>query len=87
MTFETEDYMLPAHWASYLINGDATSFSLNDDGGDAELAVINTIIENIDAGDPVSCSDEPVFMKYHDARPYGVLASDCLMFTFLRKKS
>ena len=25
-------------------------------------------------------------MKCHDARPYGVLASDCLMFTFLRSK-
>jgi hypothetical protein len=84
MTFKTEDYMLPAHWACYLINGDATSFSLNDDG-DAELAVIDQIIENIDAGGPVSCSDDPVFMKYHDARPYGVLAADCLMFTFLRK--
>ena len=86
MKFESEDYMLPAHWASYLINGDATSFSLNDDGGDAEIAVIDQIIENIDAGGPVSCSDESVFMKYHDARPYGVLASDCLMFTFLRSK-
>jgi len=87
MTFETEDYMLPAHWASYLINGDAALFSLNDGGGDAELAVIDQIIENIDAGGPVSCSDDPVFMKYHDARPYGVLAADCLMFTFLRKKA
>ena len=53
MKFESEDYMLPAHWASYLINGDATSFSLNDDGGDAEIAVIDEIIANIDAGSPV----------------------------------
>jgi len=86
MKFRTEDYMLPAHWASYLINGDATSFSLNDDGGDEEIAVINQIIDNIGLS-PVSCSDDPVFMKYHDARPYGVLACDCLMFTFLRQIS
>lgn len=85
MTLKAEDFMLPAHWASYLINGDASSFSLDDDEGKAELQVINQIIENIDAGDPVSCSDEPVFMKYHDARPYGILAADCLMFTFLRE--
>lgn len=86
MKFQTEDYMLPAHWASYLINGDATSFSLNDDGGDEEIAVIDQIIDNIGLS-PVSCSDDPVFMKYHDARPYGVLACDCLMFTFLRSCS
>jgi hypothetical protein len=86
MKFRTEDYMLPAHWASYLINGDATSFSLNDDGGDEEIAVIDQIIDNIGLS-PVSCSDDPVFMKYHDARPYGVLACDCLMFTFLRQIS
>jgi hypothetical protein len=86
MKFRTEDYMLPAHWASYLINGDATSFSLNDDGGDEEIAVIDQITDNIGLS-PVSCSDDPVFMKYHDARPYGVLACDCLMFTFLRQIS
>jgi len=85
MTFQlTEDYMLPAHWASYLINGDATSFSLNDDGGDAEIAVIDEIIANIDAGSPIDCSDETIFMEYHHARPYGVKATDCLIFTFLR---
>ena len=44
----TEKYDLPAHWASYLINGDATSFSLNDDGGDAEIALIDEIVADID---------------------------------------
>lgn len=81
---KTEDYMLPAHWASYLINGDASSFSLDEDEGEKELAVIDQIIENINAGGPVSCSNESVFMTYHDARPYGILAADCLMYTFLR---
>lgn len=31
-------YILPAHWASYLVNGDASSFSLWDNG---ELAFID----------------------------------------------
>ena len=81
---KTESYMLPAHWASYLINGDASSFSLDEDEGEAELAVIDRIIENIDAGSPVDCSEESIFMTYHDARPYGILSTDCLLYTFLR---
>ena len=79
-----EDYMLPADWASYLINGDASSFSLDEDEGEAELAIIDQIVANIGAGGPVCCSDESTFMKYHDARPYGILAADCLLYTFLR---
>jgi len=81
---KTESYMLPADWASYLINGDASSFSLDEDEGEAELAVIDKIIENIGAGGPVCCSDEASFTKYHDARPYGILPTDCLLYTFLR---
>jgi hypothetical protein len=81
---KTESYMLPAHWASYLINGDASSFSLDEDESEAELTVIDKIIENIDAGSPVDCSEESTFMTYHDARPYGILAADCLLYTFLR---
>lgn len=33
-------FILPARWASYLVNGDASSFSLWDDG-DIELAYID----------------------------------------------
>ena len=81
----TEKYDLPAHWASYLINGDATSFSLNDDGGDAEIALIDEIVADIDTkgGALITCSEESFFSKYHDAQPYGVLACDCLEYTFI----
>ena len=80
----TEKYDLPAHWASYLINGDATSFSLNDAGaGDAEIAVIDEFMNDIGEGAIVTCSEEPFFSKYHDAQPYGVLACDCLEYTFI----
>ena len=81
----TETYDLPSHWACYLINGDATGFSLNDDGGDAEIALIDRFVEEIEAdGALVDCSQEPFFSKYHDAEPYGVLACDCLTFTFYK---
>ena len=79
----TEKYDLPAHWASYLINGDATSFSLNDAGaGDAEIAVMDEFMNDIGEGAIVTCSKEPFFSKYHDAQPYGIKACDCLEFTF-----
>ena len=80
MKIETSEWILPAHWASYLINGDASSFSLYDDG-EAELRVIDQIVK--EAGACLTCSDdEGDFRKYHDAQPYGILACDCLTYTF-----
>ena len=79
----TETFELPAHWASYLINGDATSFSLNDDGGDAEIALIDEVMSNIDKkGNAIIDVDteESFFKKYHDAHMYGVLAGTCLTY-------
>jgi hypothetical protein len=78
----TETYDLPSHWACYMINGDATSFSLNDDGGEAEIAVIDEFMEDFGEGVIVTCSEESFFSKYHDAQPYGIKACDCLEFTF-----
>ena len=80
---ETITYTLPEHWASYLINGDSSSFSLYDDG-DEELALIDRVISDIDCGTPVSCSEESFFLTYHDVHLYGVKASDCLEYKFLR---
>ena len=82
MQFKEHIYWLPAHWASYLINCDDSSFSLYDDG-DEQLETIDQIIEDIGHGRPVEVSDESSFMKYHDAHDYGVLAVDCLLYTFL----
>ena len=81
---KTENYMLPAHWASYLINGDASSFSLDEDKGEKELAVIDKIIADIGAGDPIRCSRTAFLTCYHDASPYGILPCDCLQYTFIR---
>lgn len=73
---ETSTYKLPAHWASALMNGDYTGLNEQDE------EQLMRVIAGEDLCDPVDCSDEPEFMKYHDAQPYGVLACDCLTFTF-----
>lgn len=84
-TMIKETYDLPSHWAVYLINGDATGFSLNDDGGDSEIALIDQFIEESELeGAMIDCSEESFFSKYHDVQPYGVKACDCLTFNFYK---
>lgn len=73
---ETSTYKLPAHWASALINGDYSGLEEQDE------EQLMRVIAGEDLPDPIDCSDEPEFLKYHDAQPYGVLACDCLTFTF-----
>lgn len=80
---ESITYQLPSHWASYLINGDASSFDLWDDG-DKELAIIDRLLADVGLGGPVDVSEDSDFVTYHDARPYGVLAGDCSTYTFLK---
>lgn len=65
----------PSHWASYLINGDATGLEPDDiEACDAWL--------KFDAmGSPVSCEDAG-FMRWHDANRFA-LACDCQTYTFL----
>lgn len=72
-------YTLPAHWASYLINGDVSSFSLHEDGGD-ELRQIDQLLVDYGVGHCLSCSDEEFFTKTHDA-PLTP-ACMCLEYTF-----
>jgi hypothetical protein len=72
----TTTYTLPAHWAPALVNGDFTG--MEEDDEEALMRVIAG--ENLP--DPVSVSDSSEFLTYHDARPYGVLACDCLEYTF-----
>ena len=75
---KTINYTLPAFWACYLINGDASYLE------DNEALQIEAFIagEGLPWG-CLSCSeDNGNFCKFHDARPYGVLACDCLTYTF-----
>ena len=73
---QTATYDLPASWASALFYGDFTYLGEED-----EEALIQ-LIEGEQLPDPLSCSDEPFFTKSHDATPYGVLACNCLTYTF-----
>lgn len=81
MTLITETFSLPAHWASYLINGDATSFSLNDGGGDAELKMIDDWLEANTTGGCLDCSEQPEF-SWHNDGPEPSLGCDVLDYTF-----
>ena len=69
-------YILPAHWASYLINGDNSSL------GDWEQNQVDNFLKNNALPDAVSCSDAAYFSKYNDAK---TLACDVLEYTFLVK--
>ena len=73
---ELTTYWLPAHWASALINGDFTGLEEDDE------EALMRVIAGEDLPDPVTVGDEVSFRKYHDAHPYGVLACDCLEYTF-----
>lgn len=76
MAITTTTYWLPAHWASALINGDLSG--LDEDDEEALMRVL----AGEQLTEPIDCGDSPEFRKHHDAQPYGVLACDCLEFTF-----
>ncbi len=77
-----EVYLLPAHWASTLINGDASGLD------DAEETALNQLVDDIVAEFGAAyCIDvkdgEGEFTYWHDATPYlGCLGCQCLEFTF-----
>ena len=77
---KTETYRLPAHWASYLINGDGSAFSLYDDG-DAELQAIDRWTEANNLGFCIDCTNEAEFRWRNDG-PTGHLGGDCLDYVF-----
>jgi hypothetical protein len=73
---KTTDYMLPAYWASALVNND---FSGVD--GEAAEQIRAWLIEE-QPGNCLACSGEAAFVWHHDADYIGVLAGDCLLYTF-----
>ena len=74
---KVSEYVLPAHWASGLINDDWTEYS------DEEEAEIAFWLEYNSPGYCSGCTIEPEFCKNHDG---GTLAADCLTFTFIKPK-
>lgn len=81
MTFTSHTYTLPAHWAVAVLYGDVTGFD------EAEEAAFNAWFADVteEHGQTFvgTICDEPLFLTYHDARPYGVLACDCYEYTLL----
>lgn len=67
------DYILPAHWASALINNDHSGMSDDD-----EIELI-TWYEKVKPGYCIECSEESEFRHTNDA---GTLSCDTLVFTF-----
>ena len=66
---------IPSHWLSAIINGDESGFDYYNDPGDFKAYqefCKNEIPENA----ILDFSDVSIFLKYHDAKPYGVLACD-----------
>lgn len=75
MALETVTATGPSHWACYFINGDSGDMS------DAEINQADQFAEWL-GGHIVDCEDAG-FIHWHDARAFGVLASDCQTYTAL----
>ena len=69
-------YWLPAFWACYLINSDASGMS------DGEQKECDAWAIDYAAGLCIGVSDSPEFRAHHDADRYVPFACDCLEFTF-----
>jgi hypothetical protein len=66
----------PDAWASYLINGDASGIT------DEDQVQCDAWIAALGLGGPVTCEDAG-FIRYHDAYAHCPLAADCQRYTFL----
>lgn len=71
-------YKLPAYWASYLINGDASSLN------DGEEQQIKYFLACHNLGDPCGVSEEQYFSHGNDA--HTGCGGDCLDYTFWKPK-
>lgn len=72
-------FTLPASWASYLINGDASGL----EGDEQDQA--DTFLDEAKLGTPVDCEDDG-FRWFNDANHLGgsaALGQDCALYTFL----
>jgi hypothetical protein len=73
---QTLELTAPSAWASYLINGDASGISEEDQrAADQWLA-------SIGHGGPVGCEDYG-FCRVHDAFGFMPFGADCQTYTFL----
>ena len=76
----TVTFILPAYWASYLINGDASSFWFDEGGPNAVMEAIDQWMKAEGVGDCLDCSEQGFFV-WHPDFPHQHGAT-CLEFTF-----
>lgn len=89
---ESYEVTAPASWASYLINGDASSFDYyntpSDNAGDRDKADCDAWMETLAADNAhvASAEGESFFSRYCDAMRVvpSLLAGDMLTYTVLR---
>lgn len=73
MKIHTETYILPAYWASALVNGDYSGLE------DPDTKQLNDWLEQTKPGSCVGCSEEQYFSWHNDATRLG---GDVLEFYF-----
>lgn len=71
------NYILPMHWASALTNNDWSGLELD---GDADN--LRRWLEAEQPGSCLSCTDQLIITRHHDARNVVPVLCACLMFTF-----
>lgn len=74
-TLQPVSYTLPAYWASYLINGDASGID------DSDKAAADRFHAAHNLPGPVGCSDESWFAHWNDSD--NGPAGDVLEYTYL----
>ncbi len=72
-SFRFASFRLPAYWASYLVNGDASGIDAE------EQSAADAFLATVPEWRCASCEGEPFFAHSNAA---GTLAGDCLDYTF-----
>ena len=77
---KTVEYILPEFCLSPLVNGDYSGLSEEDTS--AIVDFLADELRNHPKLWPLGPGEDCGFMRYHDLQPYGVLACDCVKFSF-----
>lgn len=82
----------PAHWASYIVNGDASGLEFSNtpdnNAGDRDIAACDAWLASLAADGwsvTVDSDREPEFRHTCDARAFAPLAGDMLEYTLYRR--
>ena len=79
MAMQIESFKLPAHWASFLINGDQSGLS-DDDVAEIDAMYDVTVQRGYLRFEVLSCSEESYFTRYPDLEIGGNLLVEVLEY-------